>query len=167
MVIPGVPPSNPWPTLAHVPAKWTPVRREGHAPMNESRACPDSAGTGHALATQPEPCQAYAMTQRAWLAGVDGCRNGWVAAFVRPAGEEARLRVVPRLADVLDAAGAPALVAVDIPIGLPDRIGPGWRRPEQANPPLLPAPPSFGFAGPPPAAIFPPLFGAAFLAPPA
>src|SRR5438552_9489033 len=27
----------------------TPVRRQGHAPMNESRACPDSAGTGHAL----------------------------------------------------------------------------------------------------------------------
>src|SRR6266849_2375503 len=29
---------------------WTPVRRKGHAPTNESRACPDSAGTGHALA---------------------------------------------------------------------------------------------------------------------
>ncbi len=25
---------------------WTPVRRQGHAPTNESRACPDSAGTG-------------------------------------------------------------------------------------------------------------------------
>ena len=33
------------PLLAHVPAKWTPVRRKGHAPMNDSRACPDSAGT--------------------------------------------------------------------------------------------------------------------------
>src|SRR5229473_4985350 len=28
---------------------WAPVRRQGHAPTNESRACPDSAGTGHAL----------------------------------------------------------------------------------------------------------------------
>src|ERR1051326_9012633 len=32
--------------LARVPAKWTPVRRQGHAPMHESRARP---GTGRAL----------------------------------------------------------------------------------------------------------------------
>src|SRR5712691_8519548 len=80
MVIPGGPPSNPWPTLAHVPAKWTPVRREGHAPMNESRACPDSAGTGHALATQPEPCQAYAMTQRLGRGVRAAVRRGGAAA---------------------------------------------------------------------------------------
>jgi S1-C subfamily serine protease len=36
--------------LAHVPAKWTPVRRQGHAPKRESRARPGSAGTGCALA---------------------------------------------------------------------------------------------------------------------
>jgi NADH dehydrogenase len=36
--------------LAHVPAKWTPVRRQEHAPMKESRACSDSTGTEHALA---------------------------------------------------------------------------------------------------------------------
>jgi len=40
--------------LAHVPAKWTPVRRKEHAPLNDSRVCPDSEGTGHAL----EPAQA-------------------------------------------------------------------------------------------------------------
>jgi hypothetical protein len=34
---------------AHVPAKWTPVRRQEHAQMKESRACSDSAGTGHVL----------------------------------------------------------------------------------------------------------------------
>jgi len=101
------------------------------------------------------------MTQRAWLAGVDGCRNGWVAAFVRPAGEEARLRVVPRLADVLDAAEAPAVVAVDMPIGLPDRIGPGGRGPERAIRPLLGARQSSVFAVPPRAAIFAADFGAA------
>src|SRR5260370_36692851 len=89
------------------------------------------------------------MRQRAWLAGVDGCRNGWVAAFVRPAGEEARLRVVPRLADVLDAAEAPALVTVDIPIGLPDRIGPGGRGAERAVRPPLPGRPASVLAGPP------------------
>jgi oxygen-independent coproporphyrinogen III oxidase len=35
--------------LAHVPAKWTPVRRQEHAPTEESRACSDSEGTEHAL----------------------------------------------------------------------------------------------------------------------
>src|SRR5262249_22160990 len=35
---------------AHVPAKWTPVRRQEHAPMKESKAYPDSEGTEYALA---------------------------------------------------------------------------------------------------------------------
>src|SRR6266540_5258974 len=42
--------------LAHVPGKacpeldpgWIPVRRQEHAPTNESRACPASEGTGRA-----------------------------------------------------------------------------------------------------------------------
>jgi hypothetical protein len=34
---------------AHVPAKWTPVRRQEHAQTRESRACSDSEGTEHAL----------------------------------------------------------------------------------------------------------------------
>src|ERR1043166_1592588 len=38
--------------LAHVPAKWPPVRRRGHAPTRESGAHPDSAGTGCALAME-------------------------------------------------------------------------------------------------------------------
>jgi predicted lipid carrier protein YhbT len=35
-------------TLAHVPAKWTPVRRQEHAQTKESRACSDSEGAEHA-----------------------------------------------------------------------------------------------------------------------
>ena len=35
--------------LAHVPAKWTPVRRQEHAQTKESRARSDSEGTEHAL----------------------------------------------------------------------------------------------------------------------
>jgi tripartite-type tricarboxylate transporter receptor subunit TctC len=51
--------SRVWSRLAYAPAKacpgllnpgWTPVRRQVHAPMNESRARPDSAGTRRALA---------------------------------------------------------------------------------------------------------------------
>jgi cyclic pyranopterin phosphate synthase len=37
------------PGRAHVPAKWSPVRRKGHAPTNNARAHSDSAGTECAL----------------------------------------------------------------------------------------------------------------------
>ena len=96
-----------------------------------------------------------------WLAGVDGCRSGWVAAFVQAAGDEARIRVVPRFADVLAAPEAPAIVAIDIPIGLPDRIGPEGRGPERAIRPLLGARQSSVFSVPPRAAIHAADFGAA------
>jgi predicted RNase H-like nuclease len=71
-----------------------------------------------------------------WLAGVDGCRTGWVAAFVHPrsdgVGGDVRLRVVRRFADVAAAPEAPAVIAVDMPIGLPDHVGRGGRGPEDA-----------------------------------
>jgi len=86
-----------------------------------------------------------------WLAGVDGCPAGWIAAFVRPAGGEVRIAVVPRFADVL--AEAPALVAVDMPIGLPDRVGIGGRAAENAVRPLLGARQSSVFSVPSRAAI--------------
>ncbi|HEU5275817.1 MAG TPA: DUF429 domain-containing protein [Xanthobacteraceae bacterium] len=96
-----------------------------------------------------------------WLAGVDGCRTGWIAAFVRPAGEEIRIRTAARFLDVLTAPEAPAIVAVDIPIGLPDRIGPEGRGPERAIRPLLGARQSSVFSVPPRAAIVAEDFAAA------
>jgi len=96
-----------------------------------------------------------------WLAGLDGCRAGWVAAFVRPDGGAARVCVVPRFADALTAPEAPAIVAVDMPIGLPDRIGPDGRGPERAIRPLLGARQSSVFSVPPRAAVFATDFGAA------
>ncbi len=91
--------------------------------------------------------------QSEWLAGVDGCRGGWVAAFVRPAGGEARVRVVARFADVLAAPEAPSVVAVDIPIGLPERVGHGGRPAENAVRPLLGARQSSVFSVPSRAAL--------------
>ena len=88
-----------------------------------------------------------------WLAGVDGCPAGWVVALVRTAGPEFRLRIVPRFADVLGAAEAPAAIAVDIPIGLPARAGPGGRAAENAVRPLLGARQSSVFSVPSRAAI--------------
>jgi predicted RNase H-like nuclease len=92
--------------------------------------------------------------ENTWLAGVDGCPAGWVAAFVRPAGDEARVRIVPRFADVLAAPEAPAVIAVDIPIGLPERVGHGGRAAENAVRPLLGARQSSVFSVPSRAAIY-------------
>jgi predicted RNase H-like nuclease len=88
-----------------------------------------------------------------WLAGVDGCRGGWVAAFLHAGGGELRLRVVSRFADVLAAPEAPAVVAVDMPVGLPERAGPGGRAAENATRPLLGALRSSVFSVPSRAAL--------------
>ena len=93
-------------------------------------------------------------SQKVWLAGVDGCPGGWVAAFVRPAGDEGRLAVFARFAEVLAAPERPAIVAVDMPIGLPERAGAGGRAAENAVRPLLGARQSSVFSVPSRAAIY-------------
>ena len=52
-------------------------------------------------------------------------------------GAELRLRLLPRFADVLCAAEAPAMIAVDIPIGLPAPAGRGGPAAENMVRPLL------------------------------
>ena len=90
----------------------------------------------------------------AWLAGADGCPGGWIVVLVRPTGDEARARIVPNFADVLTASEAPAVIAVDIPIGLPERVGVGGRAAENAVRPLLGARQSSVFSVPSRAAIY-------------
>src|SRR3569833_4185925 len=68
---------------------------------------------------QSRPMTATAKDE--WLAGVDGCPAGGIAAFVRPEGDEIRSAVVPRFADVVIVARG--IVAVDMPIGLAERVG--------------------------------------------
>ena len=77
------------------------------------------------------------MNDDVWLAGADGCPAGWMTAFVNLRDGEVRLRVVPAFAAIATAPEAPAVIAVDMPIGLPARIGPGGRGPERAVRPLL------------------------------
>jgi predicted RNase H-like nuclease len=72
-----------------------------------------------------------------WLAGVDACRGGWMTVFVQPDGTDARLRIVPHFTDIFASAETPVVVAVDIPIGLPERSGRGGRAAENAIRPLL------------------------------
>ena len=67
-----------------------------------------------------------------WIAGVDGCPAGWIVA--RRSLDRARqieIAVAPRFEFVLDRADPPLSVAVDMPIGLPARIGSQGRGPER------------------------------------
>ncbi|MGO4285982.1 serine/threonine dehydratase [Bosea sp. TAB14] len=74
----------------------------------------------------------------AWLAGVDGCKAGWIAAIAFAEGPAAPIiRVVPRFADLFAGEIGPDIVAVDMPIGLPDQVTGSGRGPEQAVRALL------------------------------
>src|SRR6516165_9187269 len=73
----------------------------------------------------------YEMTGKAsgdlWVAGVDGYPGGWLIALARGTGAEARVHVAPRFDDVLALMEGAAVIAIDIPIGLPARVGAGGR----------------------------------------
>jgi predicted RNase H-like nuclease len=73
----------------------------------------------------------------AWLAGVDGCPGGWIAVFGRPDGEVKPPRVVKRFSEIVFADERPAIIAVDVPIGLPKQSPDKGRLAERAVRPLL------------------------------
>jgi predicted RNase H-like nuclease len=68
------------------------------------------------------------------IAGVDGCKGGWIAVIESDG--PMRSQVFARFADLHAALGPDAMVAVDMPIGLPDHCH-GGRGPEQLVRPLL------------------------------
>ena len=73
-----------------------------------------------------------------WLAGLDACRGGWLVVFVRPGrGEIQSPRIIQEFADVLESIEKPRIVAVDIPIGLPEQSEIKGRAPEREVRPLL------------------------------
>jgi threonine dehydratase len=75
--------------------------------------------------------------EKQWIAGVDGCKGGWVAVLRELSTGETAVLKVPLLADLLKDMRAPVLIVVDMPIGLPDRVRNGGRGPEQALRPHL------------------------------
>jgi threonine dehydratase len=90
-----------------------------------------------------------------WIVGVDGCPSGWIATFA-PLDDlsNPRIRVVVHFSEIIDAPEAPAIIVVDMPIGLPERIdGPG-RAPERLVRPLLGQRQSSVFSIPARAAVF-------------
>ena len=65
-----------------------------------------------------------------WVAGIDGCRAGWVVVLVEHKAGVVRnhhIRLCPSFADVLAIHPKPMVIAIDIPIGLLDRPKPGGR----------------------------------------
>jgi predicted RNase H-like nuclease len=54
-----------------------------------------------------------------WVAGADGCPFGWLAVFRSITGDRPKARLFKSVEDILAAQERPAVIAVDIPIGLP------------------------------------------------
>lgn len=70
------------------------------------------------------------------IAGVDGCKAGWVAVVgATPAA--ARVEILPTFGELIGSLPPDAIIAVDMPIGLPNQISKGGRGPERLVRPLL------------------------------
>jgi predicted RNase H-like nuclease len=66
-----------------------------------------------------------------YVAGADGCPPGWVVVLTDLAGKRPpQVLVAAHMAEVLTRPELPGIIAVDMPIGLPDRVGVGGRGPE-------------------------------------
>lgn len=63
------------------------------------------------------------------VVGVDGCKAGWVAVACRP-GEAPEAAVFSTIGELIDSLPEDAAIAVDMPIGLPERTANGGRGPE-------------------------------------
>lgn len=68
-----------------------------------------------------------------WIAGVDGFKSKWCAVLQNLDTEELRVQIVPTFAALLSLAEVPKVVAVDIPIGLPEFAAPGGRACERES----------------------------------
>lgn len=62
-----------------------------------------------------------------WVAGVDGFKRGWRVVLCEMETDTWSTRDVPKFGDVLQLREAPAIVCVDIPIGLQEYASPGGR----------------------------------------
>ncbi len=65
------------------------------------------------------------------LAGVDGCKGGWIAVLANGLLTLPRVQAFPRFADILQTCPSLQVIAIDIPIGLLDKE-PGERACDKA-----------------------------------
>jgi predicted RNase H-like nuclease len=64
-----------------------------------------------------------------WVAGVDGCRAGWIVVLLQQTrkGWTHQVTLCPKFVDILTLDPTPAVIALDMPIGLLDIRQPGGR----------------------------------------
>lgn len=72
------------------------------------------------------------------VAGIDGCRGGWIIAIHPGANEAIDWRVAATAAEAARLTSHCAVVAIDIPIGLPEVAAPGGRGCDREARALLP-----------------------------
>jgi predicted RNase H-like nuclease len=65
------------------------------------------------------------------IAGIDGCPGGWIVVGRERPGGPAKIERIERIERLFERGGSPNVVAIDIPIGLPERTGPKGRTPER------------------------------------
>ncbi len=95
------------------------------------------------------------------VAGVDGCPGGWACVTLDPEGGPASFALHRTFPDLVGSLPSGTVIAVDMPVGLPDFVGPGGRGPEAALRPLLGARQSSVFSVPSRRAVYAIDFGAA------
>ena len=67
------------------------------------------------------------------IAGVDGCKAGWIAVIVFPeAFEKAEVKMFARFAELISQLATRSVIAIDMPIGLPERTKKGGREADWA-----------------------------------
>lgn len=101
------------------PAAKAGARKPGPTKPGPKQAPPKRAAT----VTQPtgRPGRRAAPDPALPVMGVDACRSGWVGAVLDPSGHGTpHLFVKPTIAELVAEAGPLAVVAVPVPIGLPD-----------------------------------------------
>ena len=87
------------------------------------------------------------------VAGVDGCKRGWICVFRLDGRAPHEVKVFTSFDGLAAHLPQQAVVAVDMPIGLPDKTA-GGRGPEQAVRPFLKARQSSVFSMPSRAAVY-------------
>ena len=67
------------------------------------------------------------------IAGVDGCKAGWIAVTAIPkAFEKAEVKIFASFAELISQLAARSIIAIDMPIGVPERTKKGGREPDWA-----------------------------------
>lgn len=93
-----------------------------------------------------------------WVAGVDGCRAGWIAALHHLTRGEWRFLFAATLSGIVDAPERPKIIAIDMPMGFLEKAEPGGRPCEREARKLLKGKTSSVFAVPVRAALASPSY---------